>query len=184
MNQSILDRYARTEQNVIIIDVAAEKIEDLYNNFDRNAPYIIKDLDESLTDYLVDAVSEIGKEDFVIRFRFATPAAPDVITRVRESIGNYFRYMKILEKRKLGARIRTSSIYFFAGLVLLAASILFNRQTVGMDSVVLNVFSQGLTIAAWVSLWEALANFLIHWKPHRRLMQIHQKIALAPLLFD
>ena len=70
MNQSILGRYSRSENDVIVIDVAAEKIEDLYNNFDRNAPYIRKDLGEDLVDYLEEAVSEIGTEEFVIRFHF------------------------------------------------------------------------------------------------------------------
>ncbi len=49
MNQSILDRYSRTENGAIIIDVTTERVEDLYNDFDRNAPYVRKDLDDELT---------------------------------------------------------------------------------------------------------------------------------------
>tara|TARA_B110000305_G_C19449371_1_gene646869 strand:+ start:855 stop:1409 length:555 start_codon:yes stop_codon:yes gene_type:complete len=184
LNQSILGRYSRSENDVIVIDVAAEKIEDLYNNFDRNAPYIRKDLGEDLVDYLEEAVSEIGTEEFVIRFHFTSPAGLDVISRVQDSIENYFQYKKAREKRKLSIKIRTSTIYLLTGLVLLTLSIVFNRQTLSTDSVVIHVLAQGLTIAAWISLWEASANLLVHWTPHRRLMAIYERIARAPLTFQ
>ena len=48
MNNSILDRYSRLDDKRIIIDVTANRVEDLYNNFDQNAPYIKKDLNTAL----------------------------------------------------------------------------------------------------------------------------------------
>lgn len=184
MSQSILDRYSRTEDNAIIIDVTTEKVEDLYNNFDRNAPYIRKDLDDELSDYLVNSVSEIGREDFVIRFRFNQPADPEVISRLRDSILNYFEYKKLLQNRKLARMMRTSAIFLVAGLIILALSLALNEKTASSTSVFMNVIAQGLTIAAWVSLWEALANFLINWTPHLRMRKIHDRIIHASLIFD
>lgn len=184
MNHSILDRYAHTDSNAVIIDVATDKVEDLYNNFDRNSPYIRKDLNEDLKEYLVEAVSEIGKEEFVIRFVFSSPADSELVSRVRASIANYFQYMKALEMRKLGRKIQTSSIYLLTGLVMLSLSIIVNRQTLETDSVVIHVLAQGLTIAAWVSLWEAIANFLINWKPHQKMRDIYDRISRAELIFD
>ena len=184
MKQSILDRYWRTEDNAIIIDVTTERVEDLYNDFDRNAPYVRKDLDDELSEYLVSAVSEIGKADFVIRFRFNQPADAEVISRLTDSIRSYFNYKKDLQNGKLGKMLRTSAIFLVAGLVILGLSIALNEKIAGTDAVVLDVFAQGLTVAAWVSLWEALANFLINWTPYVRMRNNYDRIIHAQLLFE
>ena len=73
--KKILERYSRTADNKVIIDIAAGKVEDIYNYLDKHAPYRKKDLDQDLVEYLIDSVSEIGKEDFVIQFRFTVLAA-------------------------------------------------------------------------------------------------------------
>lgn len=184
MNQSILDRYSRTEDNNLVIDITTEKVEDLYDNFDRNAPYIKKDLDADLTDYLVNAVREIGQENFVIRFRFTASPDPDLIARVSTSIRNYFQYMQELENQDIARMMRKSTIFLLTGIAILILSIVINGEFAQQSSVIFQVVSQGLTIAAWVSLWEALANFLIHWTPHQRLKKIYARIADAPLLFN
>ena len=68
MNHPILDRYSRTEDGAIVIEVTTEKVEDLYNNFDRNAPYIKKDLDDELSEYLVQKrfVNGLDKPEVVM----------------------------------------------------------------------------------------------------------------------
>lgn len=184
MNQAILDRYSRNETNAVIIEVTTEKVEDLYNNFDRNAPYIRKDLDSDLTDYLVGSVNEIGKEEFVIRFRFNQPADPELISRLTDSIRNYFEYMKELENRAIKKMLRKSAVFLVSGLLILTGAIALNRQGHTTESVVVDVFAAGLTVAAWVSLWEALANLLVNWASHNRLRRIHARIMKAALIFD
>lgn len=184
MKQSILDRYSRTDNGAIIIDVSTERVEDLYNDFDRNAPYIRKDLDDELSAYLVNAVSEIGNAEFVIRFRFNQPADADVISRLTDSIRSYFNYKKDLQNGKQARMMRRSAIFLVAGLIILALSIALNEQIAGSDTVVLGVFAQGLTIAAWVSLWEALANFLINWSPLLRMRKNYDRIVHAHLIFE
>ena len=44
--------------------------------------------------------------------------------------------------------------------------------------------AEGLTIVAWVSLWEALAMFLVNWAPHRRLIRMYERIAKADVRFQ
>jgi hypothetical protein len=44
--------------------------------------------------------------------------------------------------------------------------------------------SEGLTVAAWVSLWEALANFLIHWPPHNKELKVYDRLASAAVIFQ
>lgn len=183
MNNSILDRYSRLDDKRIIIDVTANRVEDLYNNFDQNAPYIKKDLNTALAEYLVESVSEIGKVPFVISFRFQSPADPGLYQRVKDSVSQYFIYMQQLQKHKLTRMLRTSFIYLLAGLVILVLSFIFNRRLPDTDSVFAHILAEGLIIAAWVSLWEALANLLIHWTPLKRPLDIYRRIASAEVIF-
>jgi len=53
------------------------------------------------------------------------------------------------------------------GLVLLVLAILANRNLSLHKGVIAEVFARGLTIAAWISLWEALVNIFLEWQPHR-----------------
>ena len=129
-------------------------------------------------------MSEIGKADFVIRFRFSQPADGDVIARLTDSIRSYFNYKKQLQNGKLAKMMRTSFIFLVAGLVILGLSIALNEKIAGTDAVVLDVFAQGLTVAAWLSLREALANFLINWTPYIRMRNNYDRIIHAQLLFD
>lgn len=67
MRRNVLNRYERQGDGSIIIDVSAARVEDLYNNFDRNAPYVRRDLDPDLAEYLEDCARELGRTRFVIR---------------------------------------------------------------------------------------------------------------------
>ena len=62
-------------------------------------------------------------------------------------------------------------------------SVWVNREIQGSDSVFGRVFAEGLTVAAWVSLWEAVATLLINWAPHRRRIRLYELVAAAPVQF-
>ena len=40
----------------------------------------------------------------------------------------------------------------------------------------------GLTVAAWVALWEALATFFIEWPPFRRKLRLYEGLATAEVM--
>lgn len=185
MRKEILDRYSRTPDNKLMIDIAAGKIEDLYNDLDQYAPYVKKELDPDLVEYLIDSVNEIGKEDFVIHFRFMTPTPSDSkqAARVKTSIHNYFLYLKELEFRELARMTRTSLILFFIGVVVLSLSVWVNQKIADNDTVIKHVFAEGLNVAAWVSLWNAIATFLINWAPRRQQIKMYDRIATATIFF-
>lgn len=183
MEKDILERYARSSDGGVIIDIAAKRIEDLYNDYDKSAPYLKKDLEQELADYLVDSVREVGKEKFTIQFSIAGAVATTPMSRVKMSIHNYFSYLKELERRELKRMFRTSLILFVIGIAILTLSVWVNRIFEVDATVVSRVFAEGLTVAAWVSLWESLATFLINWAPHRRKIRLYERIAGAPVLF-
>jgi hypothetical protein len=80
--------------------------------------------------------------------------------------------------------IRISLIFLVIGLAILFLSVWVNQQITDQASVVARVFAEGLTVAAWVSLWEALATFLINWTPYSRQIIMYDRIARAPIAFS
>lgn len=181
--KGILERYSRTEDQRYIVDITAQRAADLYNNFDRNTPYIRKDLATDLADYLEDSVAELGKEAFVIQINLLEPAAEEVLQRIHDSVHNYFEYMKELEIRRLVRKMKVAMTLFVAGLIILSLSVWVNQQLEQDSTVWQLILAEGLTIAAWVSLWEALATFLINWLPHRRMIRLYTRITGAEIIF-
>ena len=185
MKSAILERYQRTTSGQYIIDINAGEISYLYNDFDKYTPYVRKELDQDLVDYLIESASELDKEAFIIRLNLITPPVESMKSRITMSINSYFLYLKTIEIEELGRNMRTSLIFFIIGLLLLSISVWVNEQLelATNASVITKVFAEGLTVAAWVSMWEALANFLVNWAPFTRRIKLYERIATAPVQF-
>ncbi|MBU1643157.1 hypothetical protein KKE54_07320 [bacterium] len=183
MKKEIFDRYAQSDKGEIIIDISAEKVEDLYNDFDKYAPYVKKELDQELVDYIIASVKEIGDAPFMIRFRLTAPLESALESRLQSSISSYFRYLKELEIDELKGMLRRSFYLFLIGLAFITASIWVNTLYKDDMSVLQKVFAEGLTVAGWVSFWEALSTFLIDWMPHRNRIRMYERIAATALHF-
>jgi hypothetical protein len=183
MSKAVQSRYERDLHGTLCIDVAADKAEDLYNNFDRNAPYIRRDLDQDLVDYLSECATELYPQTFAIRFTFNQHHDDETLARIRHSIATFFQYLAEQERELQRRMFTRSGIFLLVGIAILAGSVLLNRW-LGVDrGVVANVFAEGLTVAAWIALWEALAVFLVEWYPRRRQLRIYTTLANVPLLF-
>jgi len=182
MKKQIISRYETTKNNEVIIDASVRSVEDLYNNFDRTADYSKKDLDQEFVDYVTDCVREIGKRDFVIRISLSTMPDKKVMDRVRKSVRTYFMYLQETERRQLRAMLRRSLVLFVIGLALLVPAIAATRRFSSSEGVLAEVFAQGLTVAVWVSLWEAIANLFIEWFPHRQDIKQYGHVTNAPVM--
>lgn len=183
MKRDILGRYERDESGNSIIDVAATRVDDLYNNFDKGAPYARRDLDGDLADYLVGCARELSPAAFIIRFTLDVAPVGRNLSRIRRSLKSYFLYRAEIEARNLFQMARRSAILLAIGIAILSA-LAWLDQLLGPDrSIVANVFGEGLMIVAWISLWEALATFLIEWFPHRKKVGLYRRLAHAGLVF-
>ena len=165
------------------MDVWVPRDGHLYNNFDRTVPYLKKDLDQEFVDYLTDSVREIRNYDFVVRLSMPEEPSEQIKKRIRKSIKTFYAYLNELETREIRAMFRRSLLLFLIGVVLLVFAIVLGRQLESSKGVVSEVFVQGLTIAAWVSLWEAIANVFLEWRPHRANIRLHWKIMNARVDF-
>ncbi|MDH5485560.1 MAG: hypothetical protein OEY43_10030 [Gammaproteobacteria bacterium] len=183
MKKNILERYSRTRDNKLIIDITADRVEDLYNNFDKHTPYVKKDLDQDLVAYLIDSASDMGKNNFIIQFHLDTPADKIIRSRVETSTYNYFMYLIELERRVLSKLMRSSIILSSIGIIILSLSVWLNQNLSEQATVIEHVIAEGLNVAAWVSLWNAIANYLINWSPHRQRIKMYARIANAPIVF-
>jgi hypothetical protein len=181
--KDIINRYAVTDTGEIIIDVSAQRVQDLYSDFDKTAPYIKKDLEEGLVEYLLDCTREIGKSKFVIHFNLDEPIDEEATLRVNESVRTYFSYLKELEIRKMRDMLRKSFFMLGIGLSIIVLSLWINKITVSSENVLVQIVSTGLTVAAWVSLWESLATFLIEWSPNRKEINLCARLSTASIYF-
>lgn len=184
MKRHIIDRYEKNADRQVVVDVSVRSVEDLFDRFDRTAPYLKKDLDPQFVDYLIGCAHELGRNDFVIRINLATPPSADNKHRVQQSIRNYLYYLQQTTLRELHLMFRRSLALFGLGLGLLTLAILAGRHLAQGDSVSGQILTEGLTVAAWVSLWQALANLIIEWQPHRRELIVYRRIMAAPVQFQ
>jgi hypothetical protein len=143
-----------------------------------------KDLEPEFVDYLIACAREIGKNDFVIRINLPSRPTDETATRVTNSIPGYFMYLKQHERASMMRVLRTSIIFLVIGLAILAASVWAHQMFVRGESLISKVLAEGMTIAAWVSIWEALASFLIQWPPRRKELKLYEKLAEAPIGFQ
>lgn len=183
MKKTIIDRYEIIEENRVAIDVSIQSVEHLYHDFDKTAPYYRKELDQEFADYLTECVHEIGKSPFVIRISLEKMPDETLMDRVQKSVNSYYIYLKEIEVRSMKRMFRRFVILFVMGLALLVLAILTTRNLSLHEGVVAEVFAQGLTIAAWVSLWEALVYIFLEWHPHRENIGLYNKIIDSQIIF-
>ena len=183
MKRKMLDRYERTIDGRIVLDVAATRIEVLYDDFDKNAPFIRRDLRQDLVDYLVAGARELKREAFILRFTLDEAPSDEKQSRIRRSIHAYFRYLVECEQQLILQMFRRSGVLFCIGLAVLFLSVSVNQAIGSERSVIANVFAEGLTVAAWVSLWESLAVFMIEWFPLRKNTALYRLLADVELTF-
>lgn len=184
MKSAILERYTRLPDGRYLIEITAGKVSDLYDDFDTYTPYVRKELDQDLVEYISDSARDLGKQAFVIRFHLLEPADDEMKVRITASVKSYFLYLKTIELSELGRVIRTSSIFLVVGIAILFISVWVNESLSANVSVINKVFAEGLTVAAWVALWEALATFLVNWAPYSRKIKLYERIASASVEFD
>ncbi|MBC8461872.1 MAG: hypothetical protein H8D67_28210, partial [Deltaproteobacteria bacterium] len=119
MKKTIINRYEKTENNQVIIDVSVKSVEHLYHDFDKTAPYHRKELDQEFADYITECIQEIGRHPFVIRISLEKMPDEILMGRVQKSLNSYYAYLKEIEIRSIKQMFRRFVILFAVGIVLL-----------------------------------------------------------------
>lgn len=182
-SRDIRDRYQQADGEVLYIDVTAQGLRDLYQDYDRQSPYAKRDLDPDVVEYLVDGAEDAGNRTVILRFHLNEAPGEEGEQRLSKSVETYFLYEDRLEKIERRKILRTNLILFSVGLAVLAGAVLL-RQPSEEDLPLMNQFLvQGLLVAAWMSIWEGMSNFILEWPGHLRMSRIYRKLAAAPVEF-
>ena len=183
MKQDIFSRYESHSPRRLAIDVSVGKIEELFEDFDSAASYVKKDLDQDFVEYLIECVREIGSYDFVIRINLPVLVQEKHRKRVRKSIKSYFRYLELLERRKLRKMLWRSFLLFCLGMFLLTISMTFKGGMEHFGVMMQELLVEGLTVAAWVSLWAAFASLIFELASIIADIRIYRRIAGREVIF-
>lgn len=183
MKDDIFSRYESHSSKRLAIDVSVGKVEELFEDFDSAASYVKKDLDQDFVDYLIESVREIGSYDFVIRINLPSQVQEKHRKRVRKSIKNYFRYLELLERQKLQKMLWRSFLLFCLGMLLLTLSLILKGNMEQLSSMMQELLIEGLTVAAWVSLWSAFASLIFELAGIITDIRIYRKIASREVVF-
>ena len=183
MKQDIFSRYESHSSKRLAIDVSVGKIEELFEDFDSAASYVKKDLDQDFVDYLIESVEEIGGYDFVVRIHLPGLVQEKHRKRVRKSIKSYFRYLELLERRKLRKVLWRSFLLFSLGMLLLIISMTLKENIEHLHSLMKELMIEGLTVAAWVSLWSAFASLIFELTGIITDIRIYRRIASREVVF-
>jgi len=178
-NRVVLSRYERSPEGLYYLDVAAGTISDLYNSYDKSAPFVRRDLDQDLVTYLIECCRELRSVPFEIRLTLVDGANEESINRISQSIASYFAYLIEKERQDMSRGYRRSLVLVIVGLAILFGSVILRRAIASGVSVLSSVFSEGLSILAWVSIWEASALFILDLIPFRRRIRTYTKLSAA-----
>lgn len=152
--------YKYSENNkTFLIDVQLEDYRDAYSDWDFS-PFVNRDLDEDLTEYLLECSYEIPfKYDLIIRFYILNQVKSE--SREKKSITgmyNYFEY-KIRHLKNYRMRVFRDIFYYllFGTIMLVAGSYVdvFFPESIGMK-----VLSEGIFIGGWVMIWEMFSAWI------------------------
>jgi len=80
--------------------------------------------------------------------------------------------------------LKKSVTLLFIGAFIATISVFMHQSELMNRSIGYAVMAEGLTVAAWVSLWEALATFLIKWVPYKKKISLYKRIANAKIRFN
>ncbi len=177
------ERYALTSSNKYIIDVSVNSPDDVYADVWKQASFIKEELDPRLIDYLITSVHELKSNKFVIQFDFAKDADVSMMSHIKESVRNTFRYRQRQESKQYRTRLIRSGILLLFGFAMLAAVAMLHKAGFEESSATAFLFYEGLMLAGWVLLFGTSAIALAHWVIHRRSQSDFQRLAEAPVLF-
>jgi len=183
VKQDIFSRYESHSSKRLAIDVSVGKVEELFEDFDSAASYVKKDLDQDFVEYLIESVREIGGYDFVIRIHLPVLVQEKHRKRVRKSIRSYFRYLELLERRKLRKMLWKSFLLFSLGMLLLTLSLNLRGDFKHLYGMMQELMIEGLTIAAWVSLWSAFASLIFELTGIITDIRVYRRIASREVVF-
>lgn len=179
MNTGLIEnRYEKSADGRLVIDIAVDSIGALYNDFDKQARFRKRELDQDFVDYLIECVEEIKGNDYMIRVSMPEQLPQQGIDRIRSSIRNFFLYLTALERIDFRRDLKKTCLLFLFGILLIFLSLFgpFQEQAESGPTWI-QVLHEGTVIAAWVSMWEGITTMIFDWQPHYHKIRLYRGIS-------
>ncbi len=153
----------------------------------KEAPVL--NLNKDFVDYLFGRLSDLGDESLLLNINLdngfdqqGQPSGSGDL--LQTAIQRYFAYLEDVRRQDLQKLAGNAALLGLLGAGALGLSVFLDNRTAVVDpGIGLLLLSQGVTVFGWLTLWEALANVLWHWRPLYQQLRMCQRLQRAPLKF-
>ena len=183
MGSRILERYERTADGKVVLVLALDEVDAVYNPFALRDPRQVRNLHPKLADYVVECVRELGTEPFALMLWLPEQVSDAAQQEVRSSIHDYFDYLQHLGLQKWRRQVWRSAALLLFGVSLLVLLTSYANFGWSGTSFLLDLSAQGLTVAAWLAVWEASAAWLLRRVTLGEDWRVFKRLALADVRF-
>ncbi len=166
------------EDGKSVIEIKVLTLDDLFDEHDPS-PYRVRDLDNSIMEYITSCVLEITP-DFVGKLRihsedFFDLDKQDVFVK---SIKDFFYLKAHMEEVKLKQVFKRGLVSLFIGLTFLLVAIIASFYVQSKSPEFWTSFlKEGLHLLGWVSMWKPINLFLYDWWEPFQDLKIYKKLS-------
>lgn len=152
---------------------------------DKTSPVL--NLNKDFVDYLFARLAELDDESLLLKISLVTdfgdlPPSLGTADVLYTAIQRYFSYLAEVRRLDLQKLAWDATLLGLLGATALGLSVILDARNSSVDvGIGLLLLNQGVTVFGWLTLWEALANVLWHWRPLYQQMRMCQRLQAAQL---
>jgi len=166
-----------------VILVRVQESSQLFNSLDPS-PFLERDLDDDLVDYITSWAREIPKSR-PLRLRIQVrqpPRRDDEVGILRQAVHNHFTNSAQLKRNEFRQLMRRGRLSLLIGLAVLSTAMLASQlvEATGREPL-LDLLREGILIGGWVAMWRPLEILLYDWWPVRAERQLHERLRDAEI---
>jgi hypothetical protein len=166
-----------------VILVRVQESSQLFNSLDPS-PFLERDLDDDLVDYITSWAREIPKHR-PLRLQIQVRQPPrrgDEVETLRQAIHNHFTNSAQLKRNEFRQLMRRGRLSLLIGLAVLSTAMLASQlvETASAEPL-LKLLREGILIGGWVAMWRPLEILLYDWWPVRAERQLHERLRDAEI---
>jgi hypothetical protein len=175
------------EDDKSVIEIKVHSLDSLFDEHDPS-PYMVRDLDNSIMEYIAGCVLEITP-GLVGKLRFHSEDFFDLDKQdvFVKSIKDFFLLKAHMEKVKIQQVFKRGFFSLMIGLTFLTSAIFASFTIHSASPEFWTAFlKEGLHLLGWVSMWTPISLFLYDWwepfqdlKVYRRLSQVDIEIVFS-----
>jgi hypothetical protein len=169
------------EHGVILVRV--QDYTQLFNSLDPS-PFLERDLDDDLVDYIVSWAREIpADKPLRLEIQVRQPSQrSDAAEFLRTAVQNHFSNASVLKRNEFRQLLRRGRLSLAIGLLVLATAMLASELVARAgERPLLNYLREGLIIGGWVAMWRPLEILLYDWWPVRAERRVLERLRDATI---